>query len=294
VLNWNNYIDTRECIESLRQSSYPLEKIILIDNASQDGSIELLQKEYGKSVDIHIIRNNANYGFAGGVNVGIRYALKQGAKLIFLVNNDAIVDVSCIKNLYTAMKESSNIGIAGPRIFYYKESKRIWHGGGFFNWFKTGMVVPEKDKLVEECETKTKEVTFLTGCAMLIKREVFETIGLFDEDFFLYGEDMDFCLRAFKARFKLLYVPSAKVWHKIETVAKSRTAPFILYHMARSRILWLRKNFSWLYFLYGLLVHLLLYTPFRFLQIIQGSRSLESMWAWLRGTWAGLICKIST
>ncbi len=288
VLNWNNYLDSRECIEFLRKSSFPFARIILVDNGSKDGSIEQLQKEYSKDDTVYIIKNKANYGFARGMNIGIQYALEHGAEMVFLINNDAVVDIRCIEKLCIAMETCSNVKIVGPSIFYYTDPERIWHGGGYFSLVKTGVVVPEKDKFANKCYEKNRQVTFLTGCAMLVRREVFEKIGLLDEDYFLYGEDVDFCLRALRAGFKLLYVPSAKVWHKIETIAKDRTSPFVLYHMARSRIICLRKNFSWPYFLYGLFIHVLLYTPFRFLQVIQGSRSLRSIWAWLYGTWAGI------
>lgn len=288
VLNWNKYIDTKECIESLQQSQFKLSSIIVVDNCSQEGIIERLQQDFGEYSYIKFIRNESNYGFARGVNVGIQYALDQGAHYIFLLNNDAIIDKYCIYHLFTEANKDPSIGIVGPRIFYYKYPQRIWHGGGYFSRIKTGVIIPEKGKLAGECGEESKYVTFLTGCAMLIKRDVFEKIGLFDEDYFLYEEDLDFCLRASRAGFKLLYVPFAKVWHKIEDTAKDRTSPFTLYHMARSRIIFLRKNFSRANFLYGLFIHLLLYTPFRFLQIVRGSRSIKSIWAWLHGTWAGL------
>ena len=289
VLNWNNYIDTRECIESLRRCSYPPVQIVLLDNASQNGSFEQLQKVYDKVDSVHIIRNRANYGFARGVNVGIQYALNRGAEFVFLVNNDAIVDRDCIQTLIASFEENDKAGIAGPRIFYHADPERIWQGGGHLSLLKTDVVNHEKNKLLTHCSEKTREVTFLTGCVMLVRREVFEKIGLFDDNYFFYGEDVDFCLRTRRAGFKLIYVPGAKAWHKIENIAKNRTSPFVMYHLSRSRLLVLRRNFPVPYYLYGVMVHLLLYTPYRAWQIMQGSRSLEAMRAWLRGTWDGLV-----
>jgi len=291
VLNYNNYGDTRECIESLRQSLYPIEKIVLVDNGSQHGSIEQLQKDYSQDDEVHIIRNRCNLGFAGGINVGIQYVLDLGADFIFLINNDAVIDQACIKWLYKPMEETSNVGIGGPRIFYYKDPERIWQGGGYFSFVKTGLVNPQKNKLATHCSEKAREVTFLTACAMLVRREVFEKIGLFDEDFFFYGEDVDFCLRTRGAGFKLIYVPRAKTWHKIENIAKDRTSPFAMYHLSQSRLLVIRKNFPLPYYLYGVMIHLLLYTPYRMWQIMHGSRSSGAMLAWLRGIWDGLARK---
>jgi GT2 family glycosyltransferase len=216
-----------------------------------------------------------------------------------LLNNDAVIDRQCIPVLVSTLEADATAGIAGPRIFYRADPDRIWQGCGYFSLIKTGVVNPEKNRLQtslpEACpefnRRKSREVEkvgFLTGCAMLIRSRVFEKVGLFDEDFFFYDEDVDFCLRVTRAGFKLLYVSQAKSWHKIKNVAKDRTSPFVMYHLARSHLLVLRKNFSKAYFAYGLFVHLLLYTPYRMLQIVQGSQSLSAVKAWIKGTWDGI------
>lgn len=288
VLNWNNYYDICECIESIHQSTIQVAKILLVDNGSNDGSIERLKNKYLNDPNIHIICNESNFGFARGVNVGVQYALNQGAKLIMLVNNDAIIDSACIQELTRAIELNPKVGIVGPRIFYYSDPTRVWQGGGHYSRLKTGVICPEKSKDEMFCLINKRYVTFLTGCVVLIRRQVFEEVGLFDEKYYFYGEDVDFCLRASKAGFKLLYVPSAKAWHKIKAISKDRTSPFTLYHLARSRIIVLRKNFPSSYFLYGLIIHFLAYTPFRVVQIINGTRSLKSLFAWFQGTWAGI------
>jgi GT2 family glycosyltransferase len=292
VLNWNNYSDTRECIESIRSSSYPIAQIVLVDNASSDSSMGQLRRDYAYDATLHIIQNEHNYGFARGMNVGIRYALAQDAEHVFLLNNDATVDRRCIETLVVSLEGDAAAGIAGPRIFYHADRDRIWQGSGYFSLIKTGVVNPEKNRLQTSSAggiQKIQKASFLTGCAMLIKSQVFEKVGLFDEDFFFYGEDVDFCLRVTRAGFELLYVPQAKSWHKIGNVARDRTSPFVMYHLARSRLLVLRKNFSKAYLAYGLFVHLLLYTPYRMLQILQGSRSFSAAKAWIGGTWDGII-----
>lgn len=288
ILTWNNYDDTWRSVTSVLSSSVDV-SVVVVDNGSSDGSIERLKAEFLGEARVRFIRTGRNLGFAGGVNVGIRFALANGARAVFLLNNDAIVDKECLKQLVDAAFSDPSIGIAGPRIFYWESSERIWQGGGHFCKAKTGVVVPEKNKRASECQAQTRYVTFLTGCAVLIKREVFEKIGLFDEAYFLYEEDVDFCLRASRSGFKLLYVPSASAWHKIGSVARERTSPSALYHMARSRILLLRKHFRGPYLWYGLLVHLLGYTPFRLFQALSGSRRPESAAAWVRGTFAGLL-----
>jgi len=292
ILNYNNYLDTKECIESIRRSSQPVNCIVLIDNGSIDGSINELEKEYELDSKIKIIKSKTNLGFARGVNLGIKQALTNNAKYILLVNNDAIIDIECLNNLCKVCKKNKNIGIVGPRIFYFRDSGRIWQGGGYFSKLKSGVIVPEKNLLAKQCMTNIeKEVDFLSGCVMLVSRMVFEKIGLFDEDFFFYSEDVDFCLRAKKAGFKLFYVPSATAWHKISNINKDRTSPFVLYHLSRSRLIMLHKNFNFYYFIYGILVHLLVYTPYRLWQVLNGSRQVKAICAWLKGTKDGILWK---
>lgn len=289
VLTLNNYSDTSDCIKSLMESQFPLANIIVVDNHSIDGSIQKLQKDFYSEDRVRFILNKNNLGFAKGANIGIRFSLKKGADYIFLINNDTIVDTLCIELLISELKRNPSDGMVGPRIFYQEEPDKIWHGGGYFNRLKTGIIVPEKNKLNHELDDKIKKVSFLTGCCMLIKREVFKKVGFFDESYFMYEEDVDFCFRTIKKGFNILYVPKAHVWHKISSTLKDRTLPFVFYNMSRSRLIFLGKNFSFFYFLYACLIHFLIYTPYR---IIQAFRRQEKTWqsilAWMKGTKDGL------
>lgn len=288
ILNWNNYRDTSDCIRSILASSLLPDKIIIIDNDSRDGSLAKLKNSYVKYPNIQFIRNPRNVGFAAGINIGIRMALKDQAEFVFLLNNDAVVERDCIHELkYEILKNPRN-GIAGPRIFYFNEPNRIWHGGGQFNSALTGVVIKEKNKEEKNTGTAVGDITFLTACAMLIRTIVFEQIGLFDEEYFFYDEDLDFCIRAQRSKFKLNYIPSAKAWHKIGPINQNRTSPFVLFHIARSKIMFLRKNFKFLYCLYGYLIQFLLYTPFRIYQIEGGNGSWRSIFSWFYGTWMGI------
>ena len=290
VLTWNNFKDAKECIESLLQSTLPSIEVIVVDNASQNQLVEMLKKFFGNVPRVHFIENPENYGFAKGMNIGIQEALRRGAEYIILMNDDAVVDERCIEILCATAAKDHSIGIVGPRILYYNDPKRIWHGGGYFSLLKSGPRVPEKNRLESVCSLNEYDVDFLTGCVLLIKRKVFEIIGLLDEDYFLYSEDVDFCLRAKKHGFRLVYVPRAKAWHKISPDYRDRISPLVMYHMARSRILFLKKNFPVWYFPYALAVHCLVYTPFRFLQALKSEQTGKSMWAWVRGTIDGIWC----
>lgn len=292
VLNWNNYKDTSECIESLRSSSYELNEILVVDNGSTDGSIEKIERDYANDPVVTTLRNEENYGFARGINVGIKYAIDAGAEYVFLLNNDTVVGEECIERLLESVRHRKQIGIAGPRILYHG-TKRVWHGGGRFSRVKTGIVNEEQGEIDAELSDEDRFVDFITGCAMFTDTDVFDEVGMLDERYFFYVEDVDFCLRVKRAGFEILYVPGAEVGHKIGDIAAERTNSFVMYHLARSRMLFLSKNFSLPYFTYSLLVHLLVYTPYRALQIANGSRSVDAMTEWLRGTVRGLITVFS-
>ena len=289
ILTLNNYSDTYDCIKSLIKSQFSLTSIVVVDNHSTDRSIQKLQKDFYLEDRVRFILNKNNLGFARGANIGIHFSLKQGADYIFLINNDTIVDPLCIELLISELKKNFSDGMAGPRIFYHEEPNKIWHGGGYFNRLKTGVIVPEKNKLNNKVDDKIIKVSFLTGCCMLIKREAFKKVGFFDESYFMYEEDVDFCFRTIKKGFNILYVPKAHVWHKISSTLKDRTSSFVFYNMSRSRLIFFRKNFSFFYFLYACLIHFLIYTPYR---IIQACRQQEKTWqsilAWMKGTRDGL------
>ncbi len=294
VLNWNNYEDTKECIKSLKESIYNNLKIVLVDNNSQDGSVDQLEQEYINDKTTHIICNKQNYGFARGINVGIKYALHNNADFAFLLNNDAIVDKDCISNLVTTVSSDDRIAAAAPLIYYYNSKDVIWQGRTYFSFLRTGTQSPDKSKLIKNYPKELHEVNFVGGCAVIIRCQIFEKSGLFDPVFFFYGEDVDFSLRVRHIGYKLIIVPSAKAWHKITNIAQERSSPFVMYHRAKSRLLVLRKNFSSLYIIYGLLIHIFAYTPYRMWQIILGSKSITAALSWLKGTWHGLKIPVHT
>lgn len=289
TLNWNSYKDVCICVENLKESELAFEKIIIIDNASIDGSYQKLVEHYKLDKQVNVIHNKVNEGFARAVNIGIKLALSEKATHVFLVNNDAIVDAKCLDFLLENLQKNSEAVAAAPTVFYHKQTNRIWHGAGYFNYLRTNVVVPQKDQIFDKVNTQVQEATFLSGCALLIKNEMLEVTGLFDQDYFFYGEDVDFSLRVINHGYKLLYVPYAFAWHKIDNITKSRSSAYVMYHRARSSMIFFRKNFSYLYFLYAVVLHLLLYTPFRLWQSILSQTPLKSFYGWIRGTRHGLF-----
>lgn len=235
VLNFKVKKDTLECIKSLKSSTYPV-KIYLVDNNSGDDIGEIVSSDK----EINFIQNDNNLGYTGGNNVGIKKAI-GGSDYIFIINPDVILEKNTIETLVKAAEDYS-AGIVGPKV-YFEDKKTIWHAGGILdklNVIGTHLGMDEKDRGQYD---KLREVDFISGAAIMIKKQVFEKIGFFDERYFLYYEDADFCFRAKLAGFKILYVPGAIVYHKN---AKSTGLGSALqdYYIIRNRMLFAAKFLS--------------------------------------------------
>ncbi|MGQ9627043.1 MAG: glycosyltransferase family 2 protein [Anaerolineae bacterium] len=214
VLNWNGLEDTLECLESLRRLDYPNYEVILVDNGSADGSPEVIRKHFP---EVKIIENRANLGFVAGNNVGMAFALMDGADCIFLLNNDTHVDENCLRELARAAKSSPEIGIVGPlmhRIF----QPEITDMGGDFN-FWTGSVRLRRFNRKGE---KLQPIDYVWGCGFFVKAEVLREIGLFDPCYVAYFEDADFCMRARARGYRTVVATNAQMWHKIGRSGEKR------------------------------------------------------------------------
>lgn len=227
VLNWNGKEDTVECLESLRSTEYDNYQVVLVDNGSEDDSVKTVKENFP---EVEIVETGKNLGFAGGNNVGINYAIEKGAEYVFLINNDTTVNSKYLEKLVEVAESNPQIGLAGSKIFYQQEPDTIWFAGGKINWLKNkGEHIGLNQKDSPEYN-KTKEVDYLTGCALLIKKEVIEKIGVLAEDYFLYYEDTDYSLRAKNAGYKIIYVPESVIYHKVSRSTKPGSAKYIYYH----------------------------------------------------------------
>ena len=201
LLNWNGYQDTYECLKSLETLSYPNFHVFLVDNDSSDDSFTKLKKdqESGKfNVGLTCIQSGGNLGCAGGNNVGIKRAYEQGFDYYWMLNNDTYVDPDALSTLVEVIENDKKVGIVGSKI-YYADTKLLWFAGGSVNpYIGTSKMIgiEEEDKGQYD---EQKEVDFIVGCSMLFNREVIESIGYLEEDYFIYYEDTDWNLRAKKA-----------------------------------------------------------------------------------------------
>lgn len=232
TLNWNRCTDTLAFLESCAQQTYPNLRTLVVDNGSTDSSVETISMQFPQVAQI---ANGRNLGFAAGANVGLRHALHHGADYVFLANNDTTLAVDAITVLVAAA-QAHDAAIASPAIFYASMPERVWWLGGRRRpWLLevAPLIQSGSDPFI---------VDFVTGCGMLISRRCLETVGLFDEQFFMYYEDSDYCLRVQQAGLRILVVPRARMWHKVATSSGGSDSPSERYHMAASSIRFFRKH----------------------------------------------------
>jgi hypothetical protein len=245
ILNWNGLKDTLECLNSFRTIVYPSYSILVIDNGSTGNDAEIIKEEFGDSVCL--IKEEKNLGFAGGCNVGIRWALSTGANYVLLLNNDTVVDSNFLVELANVAQNDKQIGIVGPKVYQYEQPNRIATAGGKVNlWTGSTPLIGAREIDAGKFDC-IREVDFVSGCALLIKEETIRKIGLLDEKYFAYYEETDWCTKAKKACFKVVYVPKAKIWHKNP---KTRTSEFTMYLMTRNRFLFVKNNSSGIQFIF--------------------------------------------
>lgn len=244
ILNWNGKEDTIECLESLKQITYSNYEIILVDNGSTDGSVEVLKKQYP---EIEIIENSQNLGYAEGNNVGIRKAIEKNVDYILLLNNDTIVSPEFLEELVKVAEGNSKIGIVGPKICYYSNPNKIWAIGGKINLF-TGSIGNYGDGQDENKYKGIKVVDYVSGCALLFKSEVVKKVGLLDKEYFLYFEETDWNCRARKMGYISVINCNTQILHKSGTsVKKIKDSNY--YYFPRNTLLFLEKNGNWYHYL---------------------------------------------
>jgi len=238
VLNWNGINDTLACLGSLLSQSYKLFHIVVIDNDSTDNSKELLDKYQTQHNDnVEVIYSHKNLGFASGVNVGIKWALKKDFEYVALFNNDAIADKNWLQNLVDVIQAKEN-GIS-TGLFLHKDGKTIDSTGDWYSIWGLPFPRNRDDQRMEA--SKDGLIFGATGGASLYKIEMLKNIGLFDEDFFAYYEDVDISFRAQLAGWKVAYSSSAVAYHK-QGVTSKKMPGFTVYQTFKNLPLLFLKN----------------------------------------------------
>lgn len=242
ILNTNRKEDTLECIHSLKKNDYAAHEIILLDNQSSDGSVNAVR---AAQPDVRILELVENRGYAGNNNVGIQAAVDQGADWVFVLNEDTVFAPDCLSKLIEVSNSDATIGMLGPMVYHHDEPNVIQSAGGELgrNWLGMHLGMNEVDY---GQFPEPHKVEWITGCAILVRREVIQQVGMIDERFFIYSEEKEWCIRAAKAGWKLFHVPGAKVWHK-GVQRNYQPKPSFTYYSTRNHFLMLSKHRAPLY-----------------------------------------------
>lgn len=226
LVNWNLKAETLECVRSLLSAGLAVERIVVVDNGSTDGSVSALEAEFGAALPI--VAAAKNFGYAAGVNLGVRHALTLGADWLCLMNNDTTVAPDFVAALTRAAHAARTYAILAPLIFYDREPDRIWYCG---DRLVAGTLFTRslyRDQHVKSRLIPVLPVDFVSGCGMIVRRDVFAACGFLDESLFMYGEEVDYCWRARMAGYQLAVITGARMWHKVSASA-SRNQPLAHY-----------------------------------------------------------------
>ena len=239
IVNYNCFNDIKETIGSLLKFDRKIFDIFLVDNNSDKDNLNQIEK-YSLENKVFLLKSDRNLGFAGGNNLAINLAIRKDYPYIFLLNPDTLIED---KNFFKFIEQklvNENIDVIGPLIKYYPEKDKIYFAGGFVNKF-TGLtrMNGKKNKDIGQYN-KDIECDFITGCAIIIKRKVFQKIGLLPEEYFLYFEESDFCMKAKNAGFKIVFTPSTFLYHKVSSSIGYLSNTYI-YYMIRNQKIFSKK-----------------------------------------------------
>lgn len=240
--------------------------------------------------NIKLLEMRSNYGFTGGNNIAIQYALQNlNTDYILLLNNDAVIDPDYLDEMISIGEQDDEIGVLGPFVYYYYEPQKIQTAGVDIVWKKCELNIHHLNEIDSGIDPGLTEIDFVSGCALLAKKEVFQNIGSLKEEYFAYWEDTEWCLRAKKAGYKVVCSSKAKVWHK-EFATNNKISGYVEYYSTRN-MFWLMKegfasksdvNYFYLYFIFYQFLALGFY-------YIRRSHNIRALTPYLKGVKDGLF-----
>lgn len=271
IVNYNTFLDTKECVESLKKVSRQVADftVIVVDNASTKMDPE---REAFLQINTIYLRTQENKGFSGGNNIGIKYAVEHEYDYVLLLNNDTLVEPDFLDVLVTRAENKGEFGIAIGKIYYASDRLRLWYAGGTVN-MKLGMVYQRGFNELDVGQWDIEEeVQFVTGCMMLIPVNVIRKVGLLEESFFLYAEDLEYSLRMSKNEYKMYYIPSSVIYHKVgASSGRENVSSNTQYYMIRNQLYCMRSYQKGFYGKVGLYYNTLRYIKY----ILQKRYSLK-------------------
>lgn len=284
ILNWNGKEDTAECLNSLGAVTYPSYEVLVVDNASSDGSVEYLREKFPGQ---KLIENKENQGFSAGNNAGIKWAMENSADYVLLLNNDTVVDPAFLDELVKVAEGDKRIGIVGPKMYYYEPKDMLYFAGATINWY-TGRTKHVGIKKIDRGQFDSiQDADFIAGAAMLIKKEVIDAVGMLPTEYFLQYEDIDYSVNARRHGYRLVYVPGAKIWHRI-SASTNKIRINKIYYEARNRFIFLKKYSTKLQYFCSTIYFIFYYGPLSAAYLLLISRNIGALSRFYKGLLDGL------
>jgi len=254
VLNWNGKKIILDCLHSLDKVTYSNVNIVLIDNGSTDGSVNLIKKEFP---NIEIIQLKENLGYAGGNNYGFKNVKIQSEYSIF-INNDTLVSTNFINPLIEPLKNDTSIIQTAPKIFYADDPNLLWFAGGYINLF-FGWIRHRGIRKIDKGQYNNSTlIDYATGCCICMRTKDFELFKMFDESFSMYGEDVDLSIRVRKAGGKIMYIPESSIWHKVSASIGGQFSLIKWKKKSMGRIRLIKKNINLIIFPLALIFNIII------------------------------------
>ncbi|MBI4517288.1 MAG: glycosyltransferase family 2 protein [Deltaproteobacteria bacterium] len=275
VLNWNRTADTIECLASLARVTYPGAEIVVVDNGSRPSPREQVLAQFPS---VTYLENPHNLGYAGGNNVGLRYALAHGHQYVCVLNNDTVVEPDFLRAAVAAAESDPRIAVVGVKVLAFRDPSKVWVAYGKLT-YGHGLVqlvgfYADDSRFAVACD-----VDWVPGTALLLRRSALEQIGLFDEEFFAYHEDVDWCTAAREAGWRVVFAPSARILHKGHGTSGQGYVTPRQYLSGHNMVLFVRKHARW-------------YQALRFLAAQLAALPLQYLTRRWRGEQAGVFLKI--
>ena len=253
VLNWNGKKIILDCLHSLDKVTYSNVNIVLIDNGSTDGSVNLIKKEFP---NIEIIQLKENLGYAGGNNYGFKNVKIQSEYSIF-INNDTLVSTNFINPLIEPLKNDTSIIQTAPKIFYADDPNLLWFAGGYINLF-FGWIRHRGIRKIDKGQYNNRTlIDYATGCCICMRTKDFKLFKMFDESFSMYGEDVDLSIRVRKAGGKIMYIPESNIWHKVSASIGGQFSLIKWKKKSMGRIRLIKKNINLIIFPLALIFNII-------------------------------------
>lgn len=284
IVNWNLKDTLRATLESCLQIDYPHFQVVVVDNGSTDGAPEMVRRDFPQ---VHLIANPTGMGYAHATSQGMAWLVQQGAQYLFSTSNDVVFDRAIWREMVVYLETHPDVGLVGSKVYFHDRPEVIWHAGGHIGWHGHSRHFGWERRDHPRYD-RPRECVFVTGCGYMVRADLAQQLGYLKSDLVFYSEDSDFCQRVKKAGYRVMYLPSAKLWHKTSTtLAKNRGLQ--LRYSTRNNLYVLQTHRVGLPYPLTLGIHLVAVLPLKMLFFLALGQPANAagIWRGIRDWWTG-------